>query len=172
MVAVKAGAHDYLLKPARSEAIRQTLAAAIEASRRGRAEAQLLETMRTSLKLLDDSHSVGVVEPTTSNEIRQLDVGKLHIDLRAYEVRRDGTPVGLSPTEFKLLVALASRAGEAIDYGELVQESMGYTAEPWEAKELIKRHVYALRHKVEVDPGSPEYILNVRGIGYRMASPN
>jgi DNA-binding response OmpR family regulator len=91
--------------------------------------------------------------------------------LRAHEVRPDGVPVGLSPTEFKLLVALACRPGEAIDYGDLVVESMGYEAEPWEAKELIKRHVYALRHKIEPDSAAPEYVVNVHGVGYRLAAP-
>ncbi len=170
MVAVKAGAHDYLLKPARTEAIRQTLTTAIAASRRHKVEAQLLESMRVSLELLDGGRDEGAVEAPGLDEPRRLDVGGLHIDLRAHEVRRDGIPVGLSPTEFKLLVALATRPGEAIDYGDLVQESMGYEAESWEAKELIKRHVYALRHKIETDPAAPQYILNVRGIGYRLAS--
>ncbi len=171
MVAVKAGAHDYLLKPARADAIRQALTTAIAASRRRKVEAQLLDSMRVGLKLLDSGHGEGAVEAPGIDETRRLDVGDLHIDLRAHEVRRDGVPVGLSPTEFKLLVALATRPGEVIDYGKLVQDSMGYEAEPWEAKELIKRHVYALRHKIEANPAAPQYILNVRGIGYRLASP-
>jgi two-component system response regulator MtrA len=172
MVAVKAGAHDYLLKPARAEAIRGTLSTAFAASRRHQVEAQLLESMRSGLKLLDGAGDEAVVEAPTNGDTHRLAVGDLHIDLRAHEVRRDGIPVGLSPTEFKLLVALASRPGEAIDYGDLVQESMGYEAEPWEAKELIKRHVYALRHKIETDPAAPEYVVNVRGIGYRLAAPD
>jgi DNA-binding response OmpR family regulator len=32
--------------------------------------------------------------------------------------------------------------------------------------------VYALRHKIEADPTAPQYIHNVRGIGYRLASPD
>ena len=43
-------------------------------------------------------------------------------------------------------------------------------AEPWEAKELIKRHIFSLRKKIEPEPSSPRYILNVRGIGYRLAA--
>ena len=171
MVAVKASANDYLLKPARAETIRQTLTTAITASRRHKVETQLLDSMRVGLKLLDSGHGESAVEAPNIDETHRLDVGDLHIDLRAHEVRRDGVPVGLSPTEFKLLVALATRQGEAIDYGKLVQDSMGYEAEPWEATELIKRHVYALRHKIEANPAVPQYILNVRGIGYRLASP-
>ncbi len=46
--------------------------------------------------------------------------------------------------------------------------ALGYEAEPWEAKELIKRHVFTLRQKIETDPTIPDYILNVRGVGYRL----
>jgi DNA-binding response OmpR family regulator len=68
-------------------------------------------------------------------------------------------------------VSLASRPGEAIDCVTLVQLTLEYEAEPWEAKEVIKRHVFALRQKIEPEPSSPRYILNVRGIGYRLAIP-
>ena len=57
-----------------------------------------------------------------------------------------------------------------IDYISLVRLALDYEAESWEAKELIKRHVFALRRKIEPDPSSPQYILNVRGIGYRLAA--
>jgi DNA-binding response OmpR family regulator len=69
-----------------------------------------------------------------------------------------------------LLLTLAERAGEVVDYITLVQLSLDYQAEPWEAKELIKRHVFSLRQKIEPEPSAPRYILNVRGIGYRIAT--
>lgn len=173
MAAVKEGAHDYLLKPARPETIRGTLTTAITVSRRRKAETQLLEAMQAGLRRLDAAKDAAPrPEAPGSSEPRRLKIGDLHIDLRAYEVRRDGTPISLSPTEFKLLVALASRPGETVDYVSLVQESLEYEAEVWEAKELIKRHVFALRHKIEPDPAAPRYILNVRGVGYRLAVPH
>lgn len=172
IVAVKAGAHDYLLKPTRPEAIRQSLVAAVALSRRRKAEAQLLEAIRAGLERLDGTAESQTSEAPSTADTRQLEIGDLHIDLRSHQVRRDGTPVHLSPSEFRLLVALASRPGEAVDYAALVQLSLGYEAELWEAKELIKRHIFALRHKIEPNPASPCYVLNVRGVGYRLASPN
>ena len=86
------------------------------------------------------------------------------------QVRRGDKIISLSPTEFQLLATLAGRAGEVIDYMTLVQMSLDYEAEPWEAKELIKRHIFTLRKKLEPEPSSPRYILNVRGVGYRLAS--
>jgi DNA-binding response OmpR family regulator len=102
---------------------------------------------------------------------RTITTGDLHIDLAAYEVRRGDQVLSLTPSEFQLLVNLASRPGEAIDYVTLVRQTLDYEAEPSEAKEPIKRHVFALRQKIEPEPSSPCYILNVRGIGYRLAIP-
>jgi DNA-binding response OmpR family regulator len=172
MVAVKKGAHDYLLKPARSEAIRESMATAVAASRRRVAEAHLLESLRVGLSRLEDPAAVHAAETPSSVEARQLLVGDLHIDLGSHEVRRDGALVHLSPSEFKLLVTLASRPGEAVDYSTLVESGLGYEAELWEAKELVKRHIFAMRHKIEPDPTAPRYILNVRGVGYRLSAPN
>ena len=95
--------------------------------------------------------------------------GDLHIDLQAYEVRKGAEVVSLTPSEFQLLVALANRPGEVIDYITLVRLALDYEAESWEAKELIKRHIFALRQKIEQDPSAPQLILNVRGVGYRLA---
>ena len=39
-----------------------------------------------------------------------------------------------------------------------------------EAKELITRHIYTLRQKLEPQPDQPQFILNVRGVGYRLAA--
>lgn len=170
--AVKAGAHDYLLKPAKPEAIRQTVIEAITISRRRKERTQLLESLRSGLARLDDRATDALSESTPTPDVRLLAVGDLDIDLRSHEVRRDGIPVHLSPTEFKLLVALASHMDEVVDYNTLVQLSLGYETTPWEAKELIKRHVSAVRRKIEPNPASPRYLLNVRGVGYRLASRN
>ena len=175
MAAVKEGAHDYLLKPTQPNAIRETIASALAASRWRREEAQLFNSLRTSLKRMEELPAKPVAGQVVSSgnrlERRHLIVGDLTIDTQAYQVRRGSELISLSPTEFQLLVTLAERAGQVIDYMTLVQLSLNYEAEPWEAKELIKRHVFSLRQKLEPEPSSPRYILNVRGVGYRMASP-
>ncbi len=52
-------------------------------------------------------------------------------------------------------------------YVTLVEKALDYKVEAWEAKELIKRHIFTLRHKIEPNPAKLQYILNVRGVGYR-----
>lgn len=170
MAAVRAGAHEYLLKPAQPEAILRTVREAVTVSRRRRAEGQLVEAMRSSLARMDDVAGDASSGSTASSGNRLFKFGGLHIDPRAHEVYRDGTVVHLSPTEFKLLVALASRPDEVVDYTTLARLSLGYDTTLWEAKELLKRHVSAMRRKIEADPASPRYLLNVRGVGYRLAA--
>jgi len=171
MAAVKAGAHDYLLKPAPPDTIRQAVREAVATSRRRRKQAGLLESLRAGLADLDEGVAGQHPAPPTSSELRSLDVGRLHLNFSTYELDRDGIPIHLSPTEFKLLTILASHLDEVIDYTTLAHLSLGYEPELWEAKELVKRHVLAIRRKIEVDPATPRYIINVRGVGYRLASP-
>lgn len=132
--------------------------------------------------LLSDWHPGGqgfaILTPTgqvghrsSSFRPRQLTLGNLRINLQAHEVHIGSKPVHLTLTEFRLLVALAMHLGEVLDYASLVRQCLGYEAELLEAKELIKRHICALRRKIEPSPANPRYIINIRGVGYRMAMP-
>lgn len=73
-------------------------------------------------------------------------------NLKIFKVRLDElvNPVNLSPTEFKLVTALASCPDGVVDYVKLARLSLGYETLLWEAKELTKRHVSAVRHKLEL----------------------
>ena len=169
MAAIKEGAHDYLLKPAQPEAIRETVASALATARRDREQAQLMDSLRAGLQRLGELPAANAASQSPTFRKKAIDVGDLHINLQAYEVRKGSEVVSLTPSEFQLLVALASRPGEVIDYITLVRLALDYEAESWDAKELIKRHVFALRQKIEHDPSTPQVILNVRGVGYRLA---
>jgi DNA-binding response OmpR family regulator len=168
MSAIKAGAHDYLLKPAQPDVIRATIQQAIAVAVRQKESASLLEALRTGLKRIAGLASPDHEEKESGIETRHLTAGKITIDLGAHEVRVRGELVSLSPMEFSLLTVLASHFNEAVDYMALVREGLGYEVQPWEAKDLIKRHVFALRQKIEADPPNPQYLLNVRGVGYRL----
>lgn len=168
IAAVRAGAYDYLLKPALPEEILDIVSQAVFVCRRKREEARMLDLIRESLQRLEDLDENGEVHLPPSPGSRNLQLGRLFIDLTAHEVIKDDQPLHLTPSEFNLLVTLASRLGEAVEYERLVKYVLGYQAELWEAKELIKRHVFTLRRKIEDDPASPDFILNVRGVGYRL----
>jgi DNA-binding response OmpR family regulator len=74
--------------------------------------------------------------------------------------------LSLTPTEFRVLLCLAEHAGTMLSYSQLVRCAQGYEASELEAGELIKPHIHHLRQKLEPDPSTPRYLLNVRGKGY------
>lgn len=91
--------------------------------------------------------------------------GKMEIDLRSREVAVDGKPIELTPTEFDLLSYLAHHPGQVFTRLQLLREVQGYTYDAF--ARTIDTHVKNLRHKIEVDPKDPKYILTVHGVGYR-----
>jgi DNA-binding response OmpR family regulator len=171
ITAVKEGAQNYLLKPAQPDAIRQAVTEALASARRRRERSQLLDSLRVGLQRLEELPAGSSSADTGNSGGHLIQAGDIQIDRLSYEVHRDGSPVSLTPSEFNLLVALAERTGQVVDYVTLVQLSLDYEAQPWEAKELIKRHIFSLRQKLEPDPSLPRYILNVRGVGYRFVAP-
>jgi two-component system alkaline phosphatase synthesis response regulator PhoP len=120
-------------------------------------------------RILTKQNSGALYGPAIKSDDEKIQIKDLLIDVPKHEVFRSGARVELTLSEFNLLVAMASRNGAVLDYVTLVRKVLGYDAEKIEAKELIKRHVYALRQKIEPTPSKPHYILNVRGVGYRMA---
>jgi DNA-binding response OmpR family regulator len=95
------------------------------------------------------------------------DEGRLRIDTVAREVRRDGGIVGLTPSEYRLLVTLARYPGRVYSRFELISHVQGYEYEGYER--TIDAHVKNLRKKIEPDPGHPRYVETVLGAGYRLA---
>jgi len=91
--------------------------------------------------------------------------GDLEVDRGTREVLRRGAPIGLTPMEFELLVALVRRRGGVASRLELLQEVWGYRAEV--VSRTVDTHVAELRRKLEDDPAAPRYILTVRKAGYR-----
>jgi DNA-binding response OmpR family regulator len=171
MTAVKEGAFDYLLKPAKPDALREVVMRALTATRRQREQAALLETLQVGLQRLQQLPATPPFSrPTQSPMTDLLKIGALIINRATYEVQYAGQPLSLTPTEYILLLALAEQAGAVTDYVTLTKVVLDYDAEPWEAKELIKRHIYTLRQKLEPQPDQPQFILNVRGVGYRLVA--
>jgi DNA-binding response OmpR family regulator len=92
--------------------------------------------------------------------------GTLVIDEPRREVTVRGTGLELTPTEWGILVALATVPGRVYSRYELINRVRGYEFEGYER--TIDSHVKNLRRKIEEDPGSPRIVLTVLGSGYRL----
>lgn len=99
-------------------------------------------------------------------ELLRFDEGRLEIDTVRHEVRLRGEPVELTPTEYKLLLALAQYPGRAYSRFELINRVQGHDFEGYER--TIDAHVKNLRRKIEPDPHTPRYVETVQGVGYRL----
>ena len=91
----------------------------------------------------------------------------LAIDLTARRVLRAGKDIHFTPTEFNLLVELATHPGEALTHDVLLTRVWGpeYRYET----QYLKVYVGRLRDKIEPVPDEPTLIQTVRGVGYRFA---
>lgn len=127
----------------------------------------LIKSLRGTLSRLEESELGDTTIVQTEDCLK---LGDVLIDFQAHEICRNGKTIPLTPSEYKILIALAAHEGETMDYVSLVQLGLGYETDPIEAKELVKRHIFTLRQKIGPDFRTPRYILNVRGYGYRLVS--
>lgn len=97
-----------------------------------------------------------------------LEHNDIRVDQRTRQVWRGESQIRLTPTEFRLLVALMRNHGKVISSEDLVREVWGpqYTGEIGH----VRRYVWHLRQKLEPDPEHPLYIHNERGYGYRFVT--
>jgi two-component system OmpR family response regulator len=94
-------------------------------------------------------------------------VGDLELDEDHWTVRRAGTPVELSPTEFRLLAYLMRNQGLMLTRKQLLENVWG-----WEyagQSQVLETYVSYLRHKL--DPLGPPLIHTQRGVGYSLRLP-
>ena len=104
----------------------------------------------------------------TASEV--LTVGDLALDLARMEVRRAGSPVALTPTEFRLLATMARSPGRVFTRLQLIDLVHGHAFEGYER--TIDAHIKNLRQKLEPDPHRPQFVMTVHGVGYRLADAN
>lgn len=96
-------------------------------------------------------------------------LGDLMIDFGQRLVQIAGRKVVLTPTEYRLLADLARHAGRVVPQDLLLERVWGkeYVGE----HHLLQVNINRLRHKLEVDPAHPRYLLTEAGVGYLLAAP-
>jgi len=103
---------------------------------------------------------------TRSAGDERMEVGPIVLDRVQREVTVDGASVRLTFSEFELLDALMTEPGRLLNRQELLRAIWGDSA--YRDPRAIDVHIRHLREKLEQEPEKPQYILTVRGAGYRI----
>jgi two-component system KDP operon response regulator KdpE len=100
---------------------------------------------------------------------RSIQAGAVQIDLDAGRVTRDGQPVQLTRTEYRLLEMLATNAGRLCTHRFLLERLWGPGHE--QQGQDLRVHMTNLRRKLD-DPSVPQLLLTEPGAGYRFVVPD
>ena len=100
-------------------------------------------------------------------EAQRIEADELVIDVGRHEVQLRGEAVELTAKEFELLLCFARSPGRVFTRAQLLDQVWGYSHSGYE--HTVNSHINRLRNKIERDPGSPDYIQTVWGVGYKFA---
>jgi two-component system response regulator RegX3 len=122
-------------------------------------------------ELVDAIHTlISLADPASALGSEVLAVGDVILDERAHVVRVRGEPIKMPSKEFALLRVLLGHAGQAISRERVIELVWG--TDFASGRRNLHTHMKRLRQRIERDPTNPEYIITIRGFGYRFATPS
>lgn len=108
-------------------------------------------------------YKLGNVQEKTDSKIT---IGELTLDTETLTLEKNGEPVNLTATEYKILALLMKSPGRVFTKMQIYEEVNGdyYATDD----NTMMVHISNLRDKIEQDPKNPRYIKTVRGLGYKI----
>jgi two-component system OmpR family response regulator len=140
IVGLEIGADDYLTKPFSMR--------------------ELVARIRAMLRRSE------MVETDPSCQAVLIRVGELEIDTARRKVSVSESTVKLTTKEFDLLLFLAENKGIVFSREHLLEKVWGYDYAG--DTRTVDVHIRWLREKIETNPGKPEHLITVRGVGYKL----
>jgi DNA-binding response OmpR family regulator len=141
VVGLELGADDYVTKPFGLHELRARIAAVLRRS----THHQPVE----SVNLPD-----------------QFQIGQSLVNRKTYEVAREGQSFSLTARELKLLEVFYTRPNEVLTRNDLLNAAWG--VDYFGTTRTLDQHIAQLRKKIEADPATPDFLLTVHGVGYKL----
>lgn len=98
-----------------------------------------------------------------------LKIGELTIDTQGCRVLKNDREIGLTAREFEILRYLAENQGRVISRERLYEAIWG--EDSFGCDNTMMVHIRHLREKLEGDPAAPQYIITMKGLGYKLVNP-
>ncbi len=96
---------------------------------------------------------------------RVLEGGRVVLDIDRHTVAVDGSEISMPLKEFELLEVLMRNAGRVLTRGQLIDRVWG--SDYFGDTKTLDVHIKRIRSRIELNPGTPEMLVTVRGLGYR-----
>ena len=145
VLGLELGADDYITKPF--------------------AMRELMARVKANIRRVDMAPAQSA--PPAGETEKRLELGRVSIDLDGATVFKDRKPLDLTQREYELLTFLASHPNKVYSRIDLMEQvwNYGYVGDDVRTVDVTVRR---LREKIEADPSHPQYLLTVRGLGYRL----
>jgi DNA-binding response OmpR family regulator len=101
----------------------------------------------------------------TQAQIDKYQFGNVEIDFKKYEAVKGGEAVYLTALEFSILHFLIKNKDQVVTRDSILDEVWG--KDVFVYPRTVDTHIANLRKKIESDPENPEYIVGIRGVGYK-----
>ena len=176
MEAVRKGARDYLIKPVDPPRIIARVKDILTEQQQPKRQREIMGQIQNlvyEMQSLEGGDRItadilNVLPPT--DPARFLQRGPFTLDLHARHVTFNDKFIPLSPSNFDYFVTLVRHSPNTISYESMVRESQGYELSRIEAQEMARWRIHELRKALEPNPKRPQYIITVRGQGYRLVT--
>lgn len=106
-----------------------------------------------------------VLRRSNGDDINLYRFGDFEVDMKRFEVRHLGTPLRLTPIEFKIISAFVRHPGQVLSRDRLLDLVWGQDV--FVTDRVVDTHITNLRKKLCCDEENESYIVSVRGVGYR-----
>lgn len=103
-----------------------------------------------------------------STENHSYCIGETELDFKKYEATKHGEKIGFTPLEFQVLQLLVKNKSKVLTRDEILEKVWGENNVVISLR-TIDSHIANIRKKLEDDPTNPSYIINIRGVGYKLS---